>query len=153
MINRYAPPTARLDFANGHAMRPLGFLAAACALELITFLVTWRVGYPLSDPFVAAFWIGTLGVWFVLAALAWRASRGHETARKVLFWLLVLLSVYLALVLVGSFLLALPRAPPRLRWRMWFGVGVHLLQLVLCVLALWSLRRARPTEPTRFDRS
>jgi len=59
----------------------------------------------------------------------------------------------LALVLVGSFLLALPRAPPRLRWRMWFGVGVHLLQWVLCVLALWSLRRARPTEPTRFDRS
>jgi hypothetical protein len=147
MINRYAPPTARLDFANGHATRPFGFVAAACALELITFLVTWSVGFPLSDPFAAAFWIGTLGIWSVLAALAWRALRGHEAARKVLLWLLVLMSVYLALGLAGSFLLALPRAPPRLLWRMWFGVSVHLLQFALCVLALWSLRRARLAEP------
>lgn len=53
----------------------------------------------------------------------------------------------LALVLVGSFLLALPRAPPHLLWRMWFGVGVHLLQFALCVLALWSLRWARLAGP------
>lgn len=140
--NRYAPPTARLDLAGESSMPAFWFVLTAFALELILFATTWRFGFPLSDPIATGFWIGTLGVWLVLVALAWATSRQYKIARTVLFWLLVLILLYLLLTLVAAST-TVSQAPSRLVGRLVFGAGVHLLQFVLAAAAIWSLRRAR----------